>query len=199
MGSKKYVSSELMEVARDIASDAIKTREVLSTNKQAYWSALRLSASQRFQCLCQHVQPSLCEPVADWLDSQLWKEVEHLIGVDIPTGNRGQEGDVVINLPVESLSGKSYQDWVLRLPIKLHGWGFRSLRETCIPAYLGTLETSIPRMKDISPQLANLWGGDDYWGCRADVSLRWSKLLDSNCIEAEEIRRAWGLLTDEAN
>ena len=35
---------------------------------------------------------------------------------------------------------------VIRLPIRLHGWGLRCLRETCSPAYLGALETSIPFM-----------------------------------------------------
>ena len=199
LGSQKYITSELMEMAKEVASDAVKTRQVLSTNKQAYWSALRLSISQRFQYLCQHVAPSLCEPVAEWLDNQLWKELETLVGIEIPKGNRGQEGDLVIKLPIDSLNGMSYQEWVIRLPVKLHGWGFRSLREICAPAYLGTLETSVSRMKEISPSLVEIWGGEDYWGSRADFSQRWSKLLSSNCLEAFEVQRAWDLLTAEAS
>ena len=64
IGSEKYITSEIKDIAVSIANDAMKTVEVLSTNKQALWAALRLSVSQRFQYICQHVQPSLCEPVA---------------------------------------------------------------------------------------------------------------------------------------
>ena len=159
MGTDEYIKSELFVYAEEIVKDAIKTREVLSTNKQAHWAALRLSIAQRFQYLCQHAHPSICEPVAAWLDTQLWKELEAAVGFNIPRGDGGQEGDVVINVPVQGVSGKSFQEWAVRLPVKLHGWGFRSLAETCIPAYLGTLETSIPRMATISPILQQTWGG----------------------------------------
>ena len=102
MGSSKFISSELMEIAEEIVSDAVKTRQVLSTNKQAYWPALRLSICQRFQYQCQHVQPSICEPIAEWLDNQLWKEVENLVRLQIRQGNCGEEWDLLINLPIES-------------------------------------------------------------------------------------------------
>ena len=84
MGTDKFVTSELMVLAREIAADAKKTRELLTPNKQALWATLRLSTAQRFQFLCQHVHPSLCEPVAEWLDTQLWRELEETVGFDIP-------------------------------------------------------------------------------------------------------------------
>ena len=198
MGTDKFVTSELMVLAKEIAADAKKARELLSPHKQALWSTLRLSTAQRFQFLCQHVHPSLCEPVADWLDTELWRELEETVGFEIPRGDRGQEGDVALAVPVAGLSGKSFQNWAVRLPVKLHGWGFRSLKETCIPAYLGTLETSIPRIKDISPILVNIWGGVESWGAGADVATRWSVLLNSGCREAKEMERAWEILTREA-
>ena len=52
MGTDKYITSELLDTAREIASDAAQTRELLATNKQALWSALRLSIAQRFQYHC---------------------------------------------------------------------------------------------------------------------------------------------------
>ena len=131
VGTNKYVSSELMVTATDIVRDAKKTRELLSPNKQALWSTLRLSTAQRFQYHCQHVHPTLSEPVADWLDKRLWNELEETVGFDIPLGDRGQEGDVAITVPIDGMSGKSFQCWAVRQPVKLHGWGFRSLRETC--------------------------------------------------------------------
>ena len=198
MGTDKYISSELMVTAGKIVKDAKKTRELLAINKQALWSTLRLSTAQRFQYHCQHVHPSLCEPVAEWLDSQLWKELEETVSFDIPLGERGQEGDVVITVPVEGISGKSFQHWAVRQPVKLYGWGYRSLKETCIPAYLGTLETSIPRMKDISPILVETWGGAESWGSGAPTTTRWSAVLGSGCREGDEMKRAWDSLTREA-
>ena len=198
MGTDEYIKSELFVYAEEVVKDAIKTREVLSTNKQAHWAALRLSIAQRFQYLCQHAHPSICEPVAAWLDTQLWKELEAAVGFSIPRGDRGQEGDVVINVPVQGISGKSFQEWAVRLPVKLHGWGFRSLAETCIPAYLGTLETSIPRMATISPILQQSWGGAECWGDSAPSDARWSTLLASGCREGVELTRAWDILTREA-
>ena len=84
MGTDEYIKSELYVYAEDIVRDAIKTRKVLSTNKQAHWAALRLSIAQRFQYLCQHAHPSICEPVAAWLDMTLssgkrWKRLQVLI------------------------------------------------------------------------------------------------------------------------
>ena len=198
MGTDKYISSELFSTAREIVKDATKTRELISSNKQALWSALRLSIAQRFQYHCQHVHPSLCEPVAAWLDQQLWKELEATIGCEIPLGARGEEGDVAITVPVQGLSGRSFQQWAVRLPVRLYGWGFRSLEETCIPAYLGTLETSIPRMSSISPIMKDTWGGSESWGTGAPQAARWSRLLGSECRESSEMSRAWEILTTEA-
>ena len=163
IGTEKYISSEIKEIAVMIVADAHKTVEVLSSNKQALWTALRLSICQRFQYICQHVQPSICEPVAAWLDEQLWKILEQTVGFEIPCGDIGTDG-TLISIPVHGLNQRSFQQWAVRLPVKLNGWGFRSLKDTCIPAYIGTLETSIPRMNEISPCMNRIWGGEDVWG-----------------------------------
>ena len=198
LGTSKYISFEVTKTDKEILEDAIKTRNVLSSNKQAHWAALRLSVNQRFQYLCQHVHPTLCEPVAAWLDNELWKEIEYLVGQSIPRTYRGHEGDLVVTLPMEKLSGASFQEWVIRLPVKLHGWGFRSLEETCAPAFIGTLEASIPRMYKISPILTSTWGGEERWGVGANIDERWKTLLDSGCLEATELNRAWASLALEA-
>ena len=199
MGTDKYIETELMERAKEIVADAKKATELLSCNRHALWSALRLSIAQRFQYHCQHVHPSLSEPVAAWLDTQLWQVLEASTGFDIPREDRGQEGDFVVRMPVTGLNGRSFQDWAIRLPVKLYGWGFRSLKETCAPAYLGTLETSIPRMGDISPIMTGTWGGVECWGEGRDIMTRWRTVLSSGCKEGVEMRKAWDSLTQEAN
>ena len=198
IGTDKFITSELMASAEEIKDDASKATDLLSCNRQALWSALRLSIVQRFQYICQHVSPSLCEPVAVWLDTQLWSVLEAATGITIPRSYRGGEGDLVVNVPVEGLGGKSFQEWVIRLPIKLHGWGLRSLEETCGPAYLATLETSIPRMGVISPIMMETWGGDECWGKGAAKETRWSAVLNSGCREGLEMTIAWERLTQEA-
>ena len=58
------------------------------------------------------------------------------------------------------IGGYDYQEW---LPIKMYGWGLRSLEENCGPAYLGTLETAIPFMAardKIFPQMEPVGGGE---------------------------------------
>ena len=72
LGSNEYISHQLQEKAQEIAEDAERTVEVLSGDRQALWSVLRLAIMTRFEYFCQLSPPSLSEPVAAWLDERLW-------------------------------------------------------------------------------------------------------------------------------
>ena len=72
VGPPAYVSHKLRERAKTIAADARKIAVVLRPDRQVLWSALRLSMTQRFGYLQQHVAPSLTEPVASELHTALW-------------------------------------------------------------------------------------------------------------------------------
>ena len=126
LGAERYVKHQLQSKAEEIADDAVRTMEVLSGDRQALWSVLRLSILTRFEYFCQLSPPSLCEPAAEWLDDRLWNVLEAAIGFKVP---RREAGDAV-NCPVAHLQGLSYQEWLIRLPIRLHGWGLRSLAST---------------------------------------------------------------------
>ena len=141
IGTPVYVKHMLQKKAEEVVRDANQTAHLLSVDHQALWSALRLSISHRFEYFCQLSPPSLVEPVAAWLDTEIWRILERATGLNIP---RGAEGEMVIRCPVTGLDNLSYQGWLVRLPVKLYGWGLRSLQETCGPAYLGALETAIP-------------------------------------------------------
>ena len=96
----------------------------------------------------------------------------------------------------------SYQEWLIRLPVRLYGWGIRSLEETCGPAYLGALESAAPFMAagdQICSQLADSWGGEECWGEGAPILQRWRVLLHSSCREGEELRRTWTKLVRQAS
>ena len=95
---------------------------------------------------------------------------------------------------VSSLSGFTFQEWAIRLPVRLHGWGFRSLASTSGPAYIGMLETAVPFMAgqgNICPQLSEVFGGVECWGPEAVEDDRWRKVLDSGCREGRELKRVW--------
>ena len=129
----------------------------------------------------------------------MWRQLEVATGFTIPRGEEG--GDMIVRCPITDLDGRSYQEWLIRLPVKLHGWGFRSLRETCGPAYLGALETAIPFMaaRDmICPQMAAVWGGEESWAEGAADETRYRVLLQSGCQEGEELRRVWESLESRA-
>ena len=72
LGSDAYITHKLEEQAENIINDAEKAREVLGSDYQSLWTALRLSISTRFQYWMQLTPPSLCEPVARGLDNALW-------------------------------------------------------------------------------------------------------------------------------
>ena len=199
VGSPEYVTYKLKEKAKEIISDAEKARQVLSQDRQALWSALRLSIQQRFEYLMKLVAPSLCKPVAKELDAALWKVLEAACGFQVPRG----EGGLVLRLQaVHSLSSRSFQEWVVRQPVRLYGWGLRSLEDLCGPAYIGTLETALPFMAgrgiQLCPQLAEVWGGPECWGDEEDEKRRWRRVLESGCREGVELRQEWGWLRLEA-
>ena len=49
-------------------------------------------------------------------------------------------------VPVQGLEGRPFQEWVVKQPVKHHGIGFRSLEDTCFPAFIGALEQAAPYM-----------------------------------------------------
>ena len=200
VGSDDYITHKLRQIADVIMRDAEKTREVLASNRQALWAALRLSINQRFGYLMQHTPPSLCEPVAAELDNSLWRILEAAAGFQIPRG--ADPGGLTLSIAeVPSLHNRSFQEWAIRLPARTYGWGFRSLQDTCGPAYIGTLETAIPFMAGlgkICPQLEEVWGGEDCWGEHAPVEDRWRRVLESGCREGLELRRVWERISAEA-
>ena len=88
----------------------------------------------------------------------------------------------------------------MRLPARLYGWGFRSLEETCGPAYLATLKTALPSMAgpgELRPQLADLWGGPECWGEGASKEDRWRQVLASGSRAGQEMIRVWDGLQQE--
>ena len=82
---------------------------------------------------------------------------------------------------------------MVRLPVRLGGFGFRSHEDTAPLAILGALEQAVPAFqgaKGICPQIAEVLGGEDCIGEEAGGD-RWRVILSSGCREREELRRSW--------
>ena len=200
VGSDKYCRHQLMEIARGIVSDGQKTAELLSGERQSLWSALRCSISQRFDYWLQMCYPSLVLPVAEWLDEQLWKILEIATGFSIPRGATNATWNCQLQMPVVGRSDQSFQHWVVRQPVRLGGFGLRSLKDTVGPAFIGALEQAVPFFcgeKGICPQLADSLGGEDCFGDQAIGDSRWRVMLESGCREGEELRDVWHNIKEE--
>ena len=144
IGSDAYCADQLMKIAERIVSDGQKTAELLSGERQSLWSALRCSISQRFDYWLQLSYPSVVKPVAEWLDEQLWKILETATGLSIPRGATNATWNCQLPMPVAGRSDLSFQQWVVRQPVRLGGFGLRSQRDTVGPAFIGALEQAIP-------------------------------------------------------
>ena len=200
IGSDAYFTDQLMKIAQGIASDGQKTAELLSGERQSLWSALRCSISQRFDYWLQMSYPSVIEPVAEWLDDQLWKILETATGLSIPRGATNATWNCQLSMPVAGRSDHSFQQWIVRQPVRLGGFGLRSQRDTVGPAFIGALEQSVPFFcgeNGICPQLADSLGGEECFGEEAAGDQRWRVMLESGSREGEELRRVWQALKVE--
>ena len=123
---------------------------------------------------------------------------KHYGQLEVATGlNIPRHEDFLVNCPIDGIQNISYQEWLIRLPIRLHGWGLRSLQETCGPAFLGALETAIPFIHK-NEAMEEFWGGEDYWGINAPYETRWQKLIESGSKEGQELIYTWEKLKSHA-
>ena len=143
--------------------------------------------------------PSVVEPVASWLDDQLWKVLESATGLSIPRTSSNSPWNCVLPIPVMERNKQTFQEWVVRLPVRLGGFGIRSLKETSSIAFLGALEQAIPAFQGqhgTCPQLVNIMGGEECFGEEATGD-RWRVMLGSGSREGVELRRLWSSLQEE--
>ena len=138
--------------------------------------------------------------LARWLDSRLWVILETATGLLIPRQDQGLGWECVLPIPVQGRGGRSFQEWVVRLPVRLGGFGLRSLEETAGVAFLGALEQSVPSFpgpQGICPALEQEMGGLDCFGEGAPEETRWAVMLRSGCREGVELSHVWRSLQQE--
>ena len=143
---------------------------------------------------------SLCYPsdiltIAAHLDSVFWSMLERAAGQQIPRSDSGLGYECMLNVPVDTMAESSFQELFMRSPIKLRGFGLRSLVQSIPAAFIGGVERSLsafPGERGVCRKLEHLLG-DGVEGAQW-----WRHLMDSNSQTGREFKESWEFLQREA-
>ena len=123
----------------------------------------------------------------------MWGVLEQIVGSHIPRKSEGHSWECVLDVPVANLNGRSFQEWVIRQPVRFGGFGLRSQIETSPVAFIGALRQILPSFsgeKGICPQLEHL--------ISPNSKNIWQPLIESRCRTGMELQKAWTVLQKEA-
>ena len=197
VGSDLYVQHQLDSKVLDITGEIRGVLEVLGPQKdyQAIWAVLNCSLAQKFDWQLSLNYPSDVVPAAARLDTQLWEMLEFATSQHIPYEDEGLGVECVLNAPglPFSLQRRSFQQWLVRQPVRLRGLGLRSLVETRHAAFCGGVEMAVPRLtgdQGICPPLEHLVGV-------VDGPARWADFLEGGSRTAREFNSSWQELRGE--
>ena len=201
MGSDKYVEYKLINKVEEITRGAERACKILAGERQSLWTVLRSSLSQQFDYWCSLCYPSNVQAVAEQLDNILWRVLENAAGFAVPRGEGDRGADHVLEVPVVGLNRRTFQEWVVRLPVRMGGMGLRSLSDMCLTSFIGAVEQTLPSFPGeggLCPELSRVFGGLECFGPNAPVESRWRVLLQSGCRTGRELSGAWTRLQTEA-
>ena len=196
VGTDSYVQHKMEEKVSELAMEIKSVSQVLQDERQALWTVLRSSISQKLDYWLTLVYPSLARKAVESVDKMEWDVLESLLGSHIPLHGEGLGWDCPLWLPIQGLDGRSFQQWVVRQPIKMGGCGLRSKVETSPAAFIGGIEQALPHLTGeggVCPQLEHVLG--DWAG---HESTRWQQLLQSGCRTGQEFAASWRILQQEA-
>ena len=145
---KKIFHQSLSQHMLDVKVEEIKAeinsaKKVLEGESQSLWTVLRCSLAQKFDWHLSLCYPSDIKDAASRLDNTLWSTFETACWQQVPQTVGPNDFRLQIQ-GCDSLSCKSFQNWLVRQPIKLAGFGLRSLVETSPAAFIGGVEMSVP-------------------------------------------------------
>ena len=196
VGTDAYVKNMLRLKVDEIEKEVEIISEILTDERQALWAVLRSSTTHKLDYWLTLVYPCLMKEAATRMDKIQSNVLHSLLGIHIPMHAEGLAYDCPINVPVENLSGRSFQHFVIRQPVKMGGLGIRSNVETSPAAYIGGLEQALPHLTGTGGVCQMLKGvlGDG----QGPPSTRWQQLIESGCRTGQELVSAWSLLQVEA-
>ena len=195
IGTDRYVRHMMEVKVEELAVVAEATVKVLQNERQTLWTVLRSSLSQQLDYWLQLCYPSDVMVAAKKMDEILWQVLQVAVGSGIPREDDGSDWGCIPVVPVKKLTGRTYQEWLVRQPIRFGGCGVRSQTDLSPLAFIGALEQTIPFFigdRGVCPQLSHLVGE------HGEVEKRWEPLLQSGCRTGRELTDAWKNITDEA-
>ena len=92
--------------------------------------------------------------------------------------------------------GRSYQNWMVRMPVRLGGMGLRAVSETSLAAYIGGVEQALTHFVGEGGMCQQLL---PVLGDMQSSATRWEGLLASGCRTGQELALAWNTLREEAS
>ena len=195
VGTPGYVRHHLAAKVQQVGREVTEIVNVLEGEGQAIWTIARASTAMKLDYHLSLCYPTDMEDAAKYLDGVLWNMLEKAAAMSIPRVDEGRGLEHCPSLPVRRLQHKSYQDWMVRMPVRLGGMGLRSVADTSLAAYLGGLEQALPHFlgeEGLCPQLQPVLGDTD------SPATRWRGLTTSGCRTGEEMVWAWQTLKREA-
>ena len=152
------------------------------------------------RCKMLDYHMALCYPTdmaeaAKEMDRLLFTMLECSSSQSIPKIDEGRGVECCMQIPVTRHQGRSYQDHMVRLPVRLGGMGLRSMTDVSLVAFLGSVEQALPHFigeggfcQQLAPVLGNM----------RDAGHRWRDIVTSQCRTGAELERAWTILREEA-
>ena len=194
IGTDAYVSAMLDLKIRELETEVRHMSGVLESSRQSLWVMLRSSISQRLDYWLTLVYPSQMKRAAEKMDNLILEVMEKLLGCPIPMSETGEHWNCPVNVPVDGLQGRSFQSWILRLPIRSGGLGIRSNVETSAAAFIGGVEQALPHFTKDSGICSSL---EDIIGDFKEDNSRWTKLIQSGCRTGFEFQNSWETMKRE--
>ena len=109
----------------------------------------------------------------------------------------GEGWDCIPQVPIKNLAGRTFQEWIVRQPVRYGGFGVRGQADVAPIAFIGALEQSLTSFGGETGVCVPLSHMVPVPGEVSD-DRRWESLVDSGCRTGRELESAWGTIKGEA-
>lgn len=195
IGTDEYVIAMLDLKMKELEDEVENMYNVLESSRQSMWAMLRSSISQRLDYWLTLVYPSQMKKAAARMDNLILSVIQKLLGCPIPMEENYENWNCPINVSISGLKRRSFQNWILRLPIRLGGLGIRSNLETSPAAFIGGVEQALPHFTKDSLICSNL--EDQIGNFSGESNSRWTTLVQSGCRTGTEFVASWNSMKRE--
>ena len=122
---------------KEVAREVEQILEVLQDEGQAIWTVARSSTIMKLDYHLALCYPTDMVEAAKEMDRLLKTLLECASGLSIPNGDEGRGVECCPQTTVTRLHDKSYQDFMVRMPVRLGGMGLRSMVDVSLAAFIG--------------------------------------------------------------